>query len=227
MTSPDRSAEALIFPIGHYMGAFYPAVGAPLTYHRIRIGDRSVRLDSDDEAAIWMLALGARNVAAGVPWTRAKVEELARRRGLLEPVSVIDEFLEEGILAEVAPGTADAIAFARHHKVQPLMLGMGNTTENPLSFRIGYTDRPAVEVSGTLYELWQWGCLFDLWELCELLADVARDHPTPGEEPGQEPGQGLGQEPEQILTRFLSSLHVLLSHEAVYVDEVDEVPTDA
>ena len=211
MTNPHSSGESLIFPIGHYMGAFYPEVGAPVKYHRVRVGDRSVRLDTHDEVTVWALTHGVPDLAEHIDWTRNRVEELARDGGVAKPGRLIDDFLAEGILAEVTPGTADAIEFARGHRLQPLMVGMGNTAQDPSLFRIGYADRPALTIPSNLYELWEWGHLFDLWQACELFADVARDTRSP------DPGST---DPKRILTGFLSSMHLLLSHSAAYLDQV-------
>lgn len=205
MTEP----EPLIFPVGHYLGAVH---GAPVTYHRIRVGERSVRLDTTDQVTIWALSHGVPELAGDGPWTRARVERLARDGGIVNPAGVIDRLLADGLLAEVTLGTPAAAEFARRHRLRPLMIGMGNTAEDPQRFRIGYADQPAIEVSRTLYELWQWGHLFDLWQTCKLFAEVDRDTATPG---------GPAATAGQLLTGFLPELHLLLSHTAAYLDEAD------
>lgn len=207
----DR-AESLIFPVGHYMGPFHPGSGAPVKYHRVRIGDRAVRLESADEAAIWALAHGVPEVAGRAPWTRGRLELMAREGGVSKAASLIDELVEEGVLAQVALGGSEAVEFARRHQLQPLMIGMGNSAGDPLRFRLGFAGQPVLDVGRTLYELWQWGQLFDLWQACRVFADVAREgHSSDPDDV----------DPARILTGVLSSLHVLLSHNAAYLDEVE------
>lgn len=211
MTSPT-AAEPLIFPVGHYMGAFHPAQGATVKYHRVRLGDRSMRLESADEAAIWALAHGVPEVVGEATWTRRRLVRLAAEGGMSTAPRLVEELLADGLLAEVPLTGPEAVRFAQRHQLQPLMIGIGNSVDNPLRFRLGFAGVPTMEVGRTLYEFWQWGHLFDLWQACGVFADVARE--------------GLADDPDEadparILTRLLSSLHVLLSQNAAYLDEVE------
>ncbi|SFQ22454.1 hypothetical protein SAMN04489713_124105 [Actinomadura madurae] len=176
--------------------------------HRVRIADRSVRL-SDEEVAIWRLTHGAADGTESRPLTRTMLDEQARADGHREPDRLIDRLLERGALVEASPGTADAVAFARRHRLRPLMVGFGNTAEEPSSFGVGYADQPVVRLPRDLYLVWQWSDLSDLWATCERLAGAAA-----------EPDSSPSSAPEGVVTRVLGALHFLLAHHVVYLDRV-------
>ncbi|MEO3797833.1 hypothetical protein ABGB14_47205 [Nonomuraea sp. B10E15] len=245
MTELSRDEVALIFPVGHDMGAAYRVRPSPHAYlereyeptfpssidpmgmphprplrvevdlggHRMRVAHRSVRL-SGEEAAIWRLAHGPAAGAKSRPWTRKMLEEQARADGHRSPARLIDGLLERGALAKAFPGRADAVAFARRHRLCPLMVGFGNTAERPYSFGLGYSDQPVVQLPHDLYRLWQWCRLSDLWATCELLAGTAAAN-APAERESSH-----STNPERVLTRVLGALHFLLSHHVVYLDEL-------
>ncbi|MEO3828007.1 hypothetical protein [Actinomadura sp. B10D3] len=172
------------------------------TGHRLRIGLRAEKL-SGEEAAIWRLAHGPADGTGSRPWTRTMLDEQARAGGHRAPDRLIDRLLERGALVEAAPGTADAAGFARRHRLRPLMVGFGNTAEQPSTFGVGYADQPAVELPHDLYLVWQWSIHSDLWATCEQLAE--RDS---------------SDSINSVLTRVLDALHFLLAHHVVYLDRV-------
>ena len=38
MATNPRNSEPLVFPVGHYLGPFYPGENAPLKHHIVRVG---------------------------------------------------------------------------------------------------------------------------------------------------------------------------------------------
>ncbi len=90
------------------------------------------------------------------------------------------------------------------------MLGLGNRPDQIDTFGIGLLNRPAIDVSSAIYDLWQWSTMNDsLWATCENLADVAR-------RAGSSDPELL--EPARLLAGFLGSLHALLFANAACLD---------
>lgn len=203
--------EPLIFPIGHYMGPFYPAKDAPLKHHVIRVGWDTANLPEEDHFGVWAIAHGLRERISTTPWTRGVVEAAATEAGVPDAAGIVDSLLDQGVLAEVAPGTDQAIAFARRYRMQSLMVGFGNSQDEPGWNAIGLPGLPPVlKVPIKEYELWQWGHLgTSLWHASELLAEVWR--------------QGGSAEPADIdpverLTHTLDTLRLLVASNVAYLD---------
>jgi hypothetical protein len=112
---------------------------------------------------------------------------------------VVDELLAGRLLARSTP----AVEFAEGHRLVPLVLGLGNTEEQPYLFSVGLLYQPMVTMTGALYDLWQWAHLSpDLWWACRELATVAtRAGVTAPEQT----------DPDQVLAGALGSLPQLLS----------------
>jgi len=206
--SPD---DTLLFPIGHYMGAFHPSAGAKVRSHDLRIGDHPEQLEPTQEFPIWALCHGLPDQVDNQPWTRAVVERAATQAGIRKPDQVIDELLNRKVLVEVAPNVDAAVAFASAYRVQPLFLGLGNLPDDPTQYGIGLFGRPLAVVSSFAYDLWKWAHLADsLWHACQVFADVAAE-----DEEGQEETN-----PDRILAMFLQLLHPLLARNVIYLDQV-------
>ncbi|MBT8225600.1 MAG: hypothetical protein HKP61_11880 [Dactylosporangium sp.] len=206
------STEPLIFPVGHYTGAFHPTVGAPVRYHSLRIGELGITLDDEQALGVWAAAHRPLD-RPDQPWTRTAVANIARTlMGIADPESIMDEFFETGVLVEVEPGTQDAIGFARAHRVEPLMIGLGNTPDHPLTCGIGFLGAaPVVTVPTLVFDILQWGSLANsLWDVCAAFATA-----------GAQGGVSNTDEhnPEYVLTTFLTSLYTLLGPNAAYIDE--------
>ncbi len=197
--------QPLVFPVGHYIGAFHPSAGAPLSYRKIRVGVDVRRLTTETEFAVWAMTHGTPGlVGPSRPWTRAAVRALAHETELgADTDAILNSLIDNKVVAEVTPGTAEALEFARGHRVLPLLMGVGNTPTEPLSFGIGFPGLPpVVTVDSFLYEVWQWGRLGPtLWDTCELFARVDRTRT-----------------PEEVLTRILQNLHILLASNVAYLD---------
>jgi hypothetical protein len=208
-TSPSGGTNgSLLFPIGHYVGVHY-RVNDTSPPRQVRRGGTIHEL-SEDQFAVWSAAHGLPDaIENGVAWQRHSVEEHPRVAGRTGTPEIIDQLLGTGLLAE-AGAAADALDFARSHRVMPLMLGLGNRPDQVDMCGIGFLNLPAIDVSFAIYDLWQWSAMDDsLWATCVNAADVAR-------RAGLTDPQSI--EPTQLLSAFLGSLHALLLANAACLD---------
>ncbi|MET9269340.1 hypothetical protein [Kribbella sp. NPDC003557] len=193
-------SNALIFPVGHYLGANHPG-----GQHVVRIGWQQYELEAGDELALWALAHGVPGTA-DAPWTRATAEAVARAGGIAEAPAALDKLLGRDLLVEVEPGTADAQEFARSCRIRSLLVGSGEHPSAPGRYGLGAVPaNPTARVDGFSYELWTWGHACDsLWLACEYFARA-------------EAGDGVDAEP--MLDRVLPAVQLLLANGAAYLDE--------
>jgi hypothetical protein len=202
---------SLVYPVGHSMGPFHQHRGAPPAYWVVRLGWDSPLLPDEATAQVWALAHGDRDRAGGTPWTRQELCRAAAEAGVENPAPVLDALLDRGLAVEVAPGSVAAAEFADTHRVQSLLLGLGEQPDQPGVDGIGLLGMPALaRVSLSTYEFWQWGHLWPtLTEAAAGLAEMAAEFP------GHAPEEA---DPGQVLDRILRDLHQLLSVGAVYLD---------
>ncbi|ONI92868.1 hypothetical protein ALI22I_01440 [Saccharothrix sp. ALI-22-I] len=181
--------DVLAVPIGHDLGAFHPDAGFAAHVRQIRVGADVVELDDADFAR----------------WRQAHDPD--------GPVGGAEGLLRAGVLAEVAPG--DAVGFATGHRLLPLVLGLGNTAEQPWLYSVGLLHQPLVVMSGPLYDVWQWAHLSpDLWSACLESVRVAS-------EAGATDPDRI--DPELVLAGVLGALHRMLSAGVACVDVRIEV----
>ncbi len=201
-----ETSATLLLPVGHSVGALY-RISGPSAPHQVRRGATFHEL-SDDQFAVWSAAHGTPDtIEDGRAWNRRAVETDARVAG---GAGLVDQLLGLGLLAEVTPGTEQALEFARSHRLVPLMLGLGNSSDEPDMFGIGFLHQPVMQVSHPVYDLWQWSTMDDtLWATCENAADVAR-------RAGATEPDSI--DPAALLTGFLPTLHALLLPHAAYLD---------
>ena len=204
-------ADALVFPLGHGMGPFHSHRGAPPAYWVVRLGWDSPLLPDQATADMWSLAHGRPDRVGRSPWGRAEVCAAARQVGLADPGPVLDALIDRGLVVEVRPGTAEAAEFAATHRVQSLLLGLGELPGSPGLDGIGLLGMPALaRVPLGTYEFWQWGHLWPtLTEAAAGLAEMAAQSPEHAPEEA---------DPGQVLDRILRELHQLLAVGAVYLD---------
>lgn len=201
--------ERLLFPVGHHVGAQHRVESNEIV-EQVRRGATFHDLTSSQHA-VWTLAHGSPEaIQNDVPWTRQAVEELAKVAGLVAVTEVVDQLMETGLLVEVVPGTEQALDFAKTHRVVPLMLGLGNTADEPWLFGIGFLGQPILQVIHPIYDLWQWSAMDDtLWATCQSAVDVARRARSTDPE---------RTDPSKLLTGFLGSIHALLLAKAACLD---------
>jgi hypothetical protein len=202
---------ALVFPLGHAMGPFHQHRNAPPAYWVVRLGWDSPLLPDRATADVWALAHGRRDRVGAGPWNRGELCRAAREAGIEDAGPVLDALIDRGLAAEVDPGTPSAAEFAGTHRVQSLLLGLGELPDEPGVDGIGLLGMPPLaRVSLGTYEFWQWGHLWPtLAEAAEGLAEMA------GQSPGHAPEEA---DPPRVLERILRELHQLLAVGAVYLD---------
>jgi hypothetical protein len=207
--------EPLILPIGHYLGAYHPSAGAELDSYVVRVGWETYQLSGTEQFGVWALAHGVPEGADTAPWTRSAVYGAARAAGIPGAGPILDDLIGKDLLVEVTPGTAEAVEFARVCRTRSLLIGLGNTPDEPLRYGIGLAGaKPVVKVPGFTYELWKWGHACDsLWHACQILAQAGQD---------TAPGDPDQTDPERILARCLAAIQVLIAHGGIYLDEARE-----
>lgn len=215
---PVTSPAALpIFPVGHYLGAHYPHAGADLDFHVVRIGWEIYRLDGNEQFGVWALAHGVPEQDGDemAPWTRPALEGAARATGMPGVPAIVDGLMAKDMIVEVTPGTPDAVEFARVSRIRSLLVGLGNSADDPFHYGIGIADaEPILRVPAFTYELWKWGHACDsLWHACHVLAQAGR---------AVDPANPEFTDPERVLTRCWPAIQVLIAHGAAYLDEARE-----
>jgi hypothetical protein len=201
MSTSPSAAEPLIFPIGHTLGALL--AGGDKRIPRIRRGPE-VKTPEQPAYATWLLLHGDPDaLEKGQAWTRRAVEELAESSGGGSVAGHIDQLLADGLAVEVVPGTPQALQFAETHRLVPLMLGLGNTADEPWLYGIGLIGQPLVTVTHPVFEVWQWSPAEEsLWLTCRGTVEVARRAGSTNPDVT---------DAERLLNGFLPTVHSLLA----------------
>ena len=202
--------DAWVFPLGHLLGPFHPGEDEPVEFHRVRIGADVLDL-SPRIAQVWYLAHGLGGIGPGSDrrWTRSALVDAVRAQGDADAADedaadAVTELIGTGALVEVGTGAMGPARFARGHRFQPLLMGLGSTVDRPDLFHIGLVGEPIATVDALTFDLWQWAPrVADLRELVEVQAATA---PV------------LGDEVDDRLDYLLWRLHVLLTHGCGYLD---------
>jgi len=206
MTTDDT---ALLIPIGHCIGAYYDLPTSVDHFVQVRVGPDVHRL-SDEQFAIWGLAHGTPDRDAEQPWGRQAVLAAASSAGVADSEQVLETLMADHLLVETTPGTDAVVDFARRHRLIPLMLGLGNTAEEPWIYSAGMIGLPIVQMSAMAYDLYEWAHMdANLWLACEGAAATAVRVGI--EDP-------LATDPLEMLNALLGTVHFLLSPNAVYLD---------
>lgn len=213
MSQPRTNpGQTLIFPVGHYQGPLYHESETTPKYYCVRIGQLVATLPDDISLAVW--AAGHRPLEAGDRlWTRADVIAVARDQlGVSDPQEQIEDFLHTGLLVEVEPDPADAIGFATAHRMTPLLVGLGNSPDDPLGYGIGLVGmQPMARVSALGFDIYSWSAVGNnLWEVCQAVAEAGVE---------AEVGNQDDLDPTTVLLGFLTELQTLLAVNAVCLDE--------
>lgn len=208
------TAEPLIVPIGHYVGVHVPRGDTDSLFHVVRIGWEIYKLEDAGQFAVWALGHGLPEPGGDdtAPWTRSALVGAARASGIPNASDALADLIARDLLIEVTPGTAEAVEFAQVCRTRSLLVGIGNTLEEPHRYAIGPSENaPAARVSGFAYELWKWGHACDsLWHACHVFAAAG------------DAGDADQSDPERVLTRCLAAIQVLIAGGAMYLDEARE-----
>ncbi|SHN75388.1 hypothetical protein [Cryptosporangium aurantiacum] len=188
--------QPVLLPIGHSLGGAAEAAGA---VYRVRVGPDVVRMP-ENRFTIWALAHGS---PGDGPVT---VDAVLGAAGLPDGGDLLAGLVDDGLLALVGPGADDPVAFARTHRLEPLMLGLGNVADDPDTYEIGLPGQPVARVGAVLYAVFSWGHLENtLWDACRVAAADAPDELA---------------DPRRLLDALLDALPALLAPNAARLDRV-------
>lgn len=210
--SHDNDDKApLVFPVGHYMGPFHPDQNAPIKHHIVRVGWNTPKLPDEAHFNIWALAHGL-PTRMDTRWTRQAIIEAADEAGMAEAAAILDTLAGLGLIAEVIPETGQAREFAGSYRLQSLMIGLGNTPEDPVLDGIGWAGLPpVVKVRPRIFHVWQLAHLWpSLWSACEGLAWANAQVP--------EDTFPEYTDPRGVLDLILEALRALIWCSAAYLD---------
>lgn len=176
-----------VFPIGHYVGERHPE-----GLHHVRVG-QSHQAMTTDEFGVWVLSH-----QNSPQWTVEDVLTLAAQAELPNAQASVDRLLTVGALVEVK----DEVAFAQSYRLESLLVGLGNTEEDPDTYRVGLPGQDPAVLAADSYELWQWAALAPtLWHTCEIRAKLSSHSAT-----------------DEVRT-VLRDLRPLLANSCAYLDE--------
>jgi hypothetical protein len=201
MTSDSLPLQ--VYPIGQLI-----RVRAADDEFHVRIGARLERLSSAD-FSVWAMAHGPADHVPR-PWTPDALAAQATAVGLADAPDRLVRLAETGLVALAAPGTGSGLTLARQVRMVPLVLGLGNSAENPDAYAVGLPGRPLAVLSAAAYDLFEWATMeTSLWRACEgaaaTAARVGIDDP-------------LARDPEALAASLLGDLHRLLTPNAVCLD---------
>lgn len=202
---------AVLFPIGHYLGPFHPGRDEPARHHVVRVGWDTPKLPDEAHVDIWALTHGLPARIDTVPWTRDAVLEAAADAGMTDADTILETLLQLGLVAEVGADAEGARAFAARYRLQSLLVGLGNSPDDPALDGIGLIGLPPlVRVRPRVFEVWQWAHLWpSLWSAAEGMAQVAREVEGEGSEYA---------DPDRMLGFLLVATRKLVAHNAAYLD---------
>jgi hypothetical protein len=217
--------DPLLLPVGHYLGPVYPGRDAPPSFHVVRLGWQQLRLSDPEHLETWLLCHGEPDRATqdranqdrtggerdATVGTRSAVLMTAAERDVADAEPALEDLLDQGLVVEVTPDDAESVTrFARSHRLQPLLTGIGHDQEHPLDM-IGIAGLVvALEAMPRVFEVWQWAHLWpDLWSAGQALAGAAAGQP---DSPRSET------DPDEVLAFVVGAVHTLVRHGAAYLD---------
>ncbi|GAA5134560.1 hypothetical protein [Pseudonocardia adelaidensis] len=156
----------LVFPVGHYVGERHPE-----EHHVVRVGLTHQRLTADG-FGVWVIAHGSEEIGKGL-WTLEAVFDLAEAAGLSGVPDLVATMIESGLLVTVAADRDAACRFAATYRLNPMLVGLGNTDREPDCYQLGLPGLPVAVLDRTAYELWQWSRVApSLWHTCMVREKV-------------------------------------------------------
>ena len=200
MGSLTGEVPALLYPLGHLVGVH--------DGFEVRLGSRLHRLDPAG-SAVWALAHGSPTPTT-TPWTAAAVTAAAAAAGVEDPAGALAGLRGTGLVREAAPETPSVRDLARSVRLFPLLLGLGNSAEEPEVWSAGLLGQPLVAMSESVYDLFQWAHLDS-----DLLTAVERAARAAARSGLTSPD---ATDPARLLDLLFGTLHALLTPGAVYLD---------
>ncbi|MFI5955615.1 hypothetical protein [Cryptosporangium sp. NPDC051539] len=160
-----------VLPVGHYLGPVHPAPESPPTHHSVRVGRTPARLADQDQLDVWLLAHGVPSEVGDRPWSRKLLLEAASETGVGDAEAAFTDLMARGLLIEAAADATDALSPVRHHRLLPLLVGLGTGPGEPLDV-IGVPGLLiALKAEPRVFELWEWGHRWpDLWSAWQALS---------------------------------------------------------
>lgn len=168
MSQPD---PRVLIAVGQGLG---PAqLSAAESDYAYRVFDGAVVHQLDhDEYGVWSAAVGDPR-AVDSAWGPELATETARQAGVDDPLAVLEDLVERGLLAEVLIGSEDAIRFSVLHRIDSRMHILGSSAELFGGAAIGLPGQPLTAVSADCANLFLYGPAYDdLWTACGAVAEV-------------------------------------------------------
>lgn len=208
MSTPAVLEDTLLFPIGEFQGDAVGPPGSESHHRQVRLGAELISL-SEAELAVWAAAHGNPQDPNSA-WTRTDMVALLDQANIEDPTAEIGSLSERGLLFEVADKPSARRQFALHHRMVPIMLGLGNTPEEPWYYSIGTLGNPVIKLQSPLYDLWEWAHMDpNLWVAVRGATATAKRVGV------TDPDQI---EPDRLLKDLVDALHAMLTGHTVYLD---------
>jgi hypothetical protein len=211
------SAEPLLVPVGKLLSTYDGGRAWPgQRLGLVRIGRMPHEL-TEPEYRVWSLSHGVPETVLLRPWTARAVAEFASASGVADPGGTIAALIGRGLLAEISPGTAERVDFARRFRLVPQTVGLGNPEpEFPDMFVAGERADLAVAIDPAQWLVWRLAAAdVDLLHTCVYVAAALEDHDWPGSAEIAAPGEDA----VDLVHIIVNALHTLLAAGVVHLDE--------
>ena len=194
----------LVFPVGQFGGVVRGDSPTDVRF-RIRRGNAVFTIEPEP-GALWLAAHGRREKIATTEWTR---DAVTRGRAPTDPVADgirWGTLTGNGLIAEIDPNGAEAVEFARTHRLVPRMHGLGNRSEQPNVFMAGYAPDGVATFTWHQWRLWRESHLEpSLWDGCERQVENERR-------------AGRRVDARFLLADTLRGMHIMLGFQLAYLD---------
>jgi hypothetical protein len=178
-----------------------------VAHHVVRVGWQVHRLPDGAPMDTWAGCQGTGgDPLLDAPWTRDAALAAAAENEVPDAARHLDQLIAQGLVVEVADD-AQAAAFATRHRLQPLLVGMGDSPEDPFE-TLGIPGlAPAARVRPRVGEVWEWVGLWpSLAAAQQAFGEIAR-------QAGQDPAGTAGE-----LRFLLGAVQTLVGASAAYLD---------
>lgn len=210
----------VIVPVGMMLGEYFrvDAVSAPTPeFWHVSVGGNAAKLNAD-EIKVWATAMLEPERQAKLEGTREVLIESVRAatKGVISrPGKIIDDLLSRGLLLEFDPEHGDMETVARKHRLFPLGVGMGNSGEDPMMYRIAVGSEPRIGVNGDVYALWSNSLYYlNLWDSCEQFAKEMNQYVRTS--------SGMEElDAESVMRELAVNIPLLVSAECAFLDPLN------